>query len=330
MKSKTCVRTLFSIITATILLFSNLSHSDQYLPIDVVDFQQYNTYQTYLKKEAKHTVFVVSENMQPGSGYGWANTIEEATKYAKDACKERFRWDCVVVSVDRKITSKKRRVPENIKQPATIAALNIDDQPAEIKKLFTGYPFTNMYTKNKSHKAFAVNNFGATGQGHGKGYITEDIAKEKAIYHCTLSATRRSTPKSKQQPCHVVAVNERLLTDNIKKVLAQTETLNAADIGSATKAWHGKYNLDLSEMVALMGVNEGEKIYYLFGDAGFQIKRGNHVIASGKYKKSGRKISLSYETGEDDPLKRNLVLGKDQQSMTFDNPKYAKIKFIKE
>ena len=201
--------------------FSSFCFADQKIPFELVDFQQYHTYQQYLKKSAKHKAFAVPQFMEPGSAYGEGSSPEEAIQSAKKNCKEKYQWDCNIISIDGKITSEKtRNIPKEISEPAEIKSLNIDSQSDKVKKLFKNYYFKKAYQNAKANKAYATNNFGINAQGHLNAYITEEIAIERALFHCNRLAKKHKDP-TQRQACYVVAVNDRLLSDNIENVLAQ-------------------------------------------------------------------------------------------------------------
>ena len=213
------ITSFLAIVSLTV--FSSFSLADQKIPFELVDFQQYHTYQEYLKKSAKHKAFAVPQFMEPGSAYGEGGSPEEAIQSAKKNCKEKYRWDCNIISIDGKITSDKTRtIPKEISEPAEIKSLNIDNQSDEVKKLFKNYHFKKTYQNAKAHKAYATNNFGINAQGHLNAYITEEIAIERALFHCNRLAKKHKDPV-RRQACYVVAVNDRLLSENIEKVLAQ-------------------------------------------------------------------------------------------------------------
>lgn len=201
--------------------FSSVALANQKIPFELVDLQQYHTYQEYLKKKVKHKAFAVPQFMEPGSAYGEGSSSEEAVQNAKKNCKEKYQWDCNIISINGKITSDKTRtIPNEISEPAEIKPLNIDNQPDEVKKLFKNNYFKKAYQNAKAHKAYATNNFGINAQGHLNAYITEEIAIERAMFHCNRVAKNHKDPV-RRQACYVVAVNDRLLSDNIEKVLAQ-------------------------------------------------------------------------------------------------------------
>lgn len=303
--------------------------ASQRVPIEIVDFQQYNAFQAYLKVKAKHKVMVVSEHMQPGAAYGWADTRAQAEKNAMDHCKDKYRYDCMVVSVNGKSLGKTRRLPDVITPPAGSAQLNIDAQSDATKALFKGYPFTNMYTTAKFHKAYAVNNFGRSGSGHGRGYLTEEIAVERALFHCNLDVSF-TKDLSKRLPCHVVAIGDRLLPENIEKVLAQTQLgITPTQPGEMSESWHGNYALDLADMAARLGVAEGEKILFVFGADGFQLRKGSEIMSSGTYIKENNRILLTYVSGESDGRKKTLLLAKDFKSIKFEHDAFSSMNFIK-
>lgn len=207
--------------TVSLTVFSAFSFADQKIPFELVDFQQYHTYQEYLKISAKNKAFAVPQFMEPGSAYGVGSSPEEAMQNAKKNCKEKYQWDCNIISVNGKITSDKTRsIPEKINEPKGVATLNIDNQPDAVKALFKHYAFKKTYQNALAHKAYAVNNFGINAQGHLNAYITEEIAIERALFHCNRLAKKHKDP-TRRQECHVIAVNDRLIAENIEKVLAQ-------------------------------------------------------------------------------------------------------------
>jgi hypothetical protein len=301
----------------------------QTLPIDVVDFQQYRAHQGYLAKSASHKVFVVSVNMQPGSGFGWGNSIEEATKYAQYACKDKFRWSCEVVSVNGKIVGDTRTVPAEIIAPKENKNPNIESLSSEAKGLFSEYPYTNMYSTAPMHKAFATNNFGRNGSGHGRGYITEEIAIEKAMFHCQMSVdTTKQTHK--KTPCLLVAVNDRLIPDNIEKVLAQTELgPTAIETGDFSEPWHGTYAMEIPELRPELALTENDRLMIVFGATGFQLKKGKEIMSSGSYQKAGNRLELTTKIGQD-PGMRKVIFSDDGKTIGFEEEGLSELRFIKQ
>ena len=143
-------KTFTFLTTVYLTAFSSSSFADQKIPFELVDFQQYHTYQEYLKISAKNKAFAVPQFMEPGSAYGVGSSSEEAIQNAKKNCKEKYQWDCNIISVNGKITSDDTRsIPEKINEPKGVVTLNIDNQPDAVKALFKHYAFKKTYQNVK-------------------------------------------------------------------------------------------------------------------------------------------------------------------------------------
>src|SRR5690606_23667740 len=120
------------------------------------------------------------------------------------------------------------------------------------------------------------------------------------------------------------------IPENINKVLAQKELGPAAiETGSYSESWHGAYAVVFPELPPEFALTEKDRLVYVFGAGGFQLKKGTEVMSSGTYSKSGNKVELQLKTGQD-PGMHKVVFSDDGQTLMFEDEGYEKLTFIKQ
>lgn len=187
--------------------------------------EQIANYQEYLLLTG-HKAFVASRDGAWGMGWQKSND-EQAVKAAIDDCHSKTTnpRGCSVIDQNHQATLGRVavRLPDTQEDtPIALPDILQSDLASKQKAIPLFKNRWQEYQDAERHKAFAINNFGASGMA--KEHASALVAEEAALSSCeAYNAIRRNSPIhfDKVAPCFIVATNNFYDVDNIDRVAAQ-------------------------------------------------------------------------------------------------------------
>lgn len=199
------------------------------VPIQIAkNEQQINHYRDYITKNG-HKAFAATTSGAWGYSFAQSND-EQAYHIAIEQCEHMRtgREKCKVIDSNNRSTMGRIALAVKDDKPVIIDK----ERPADLVENANGNNIAQAqaliahrwdeYKEANRNKAFAANNFGATGLA--KEHATESVAEEAALSACeSYNELRRNNPfhSDKVAPCFVIATNNYFDLGNMEKIRRQ-------------------------------------------------------------------------------------------------------------
>lgn len=240
----------------------------QYFPSDIRDTDTAQRYKTYLNRPG-NKAFAVSTS----GASGWVvetTDLEDAIKLAMENCQKRNREKskpCIVVDTNGEILAAKLKFSDTTLGKQAIYPV----LPTELQTTFDEKTYTK-YKRLHGHKAVATTPEGRLYYTYK--HTTAEFAKRETLDHCE---------KRSQTKCQLIMVDNNIVTSE-----------NAKQVKAATKPWHGRYEVDLSnepEIASNPLLKSMMPIFVLSPDQ-LQIELGGDVGKAVAYEVNGKKLTF--------------------------------------
>ena len=240
----------------------------QFFPSDIRDTDTAKRYKSYHSRPG-NKAFAVSTS----GASGWVvetTDLEDAIKLPMENCQKRNRENtkpCIVVDTNGEILTARMKFSDtSLGKQAVYPAL-----PTELQTTFDEKTYTK-YKRLYGHKAVATTPEGRLYYTYK--HTTAEFAKRETLDHCK----KRSRTK-----CQLIMVDNNIVASG-----------KAKEVKAATKPWHGRYEVDLSnepEMASDSNIKAMLPAFVLSAN-GIRLYFGNAGSSVTPYQVSGNKVTF--------------------------------------